>query len=70
LKKKLPPHGVKEKHDHCLIQLMIARVVKAKNNNHQEPLNHGLNNKNQQVMVAVSGNDGISNSYRHACPAG
>ena len=38
-------------------------VAKAKNNNHQELLDHELNNKTQQVMVAASGNAGISNSY-------
>jgi hypothetical protein len=64
-----PPLRVQEKHEHCLIQLLIARVVKAKNNNHQEPLNHGLNNKNQQVMVAVSGNTGISNCYQQVYSA-
>jgi hypothetical protein len=62
--RKWPPHTTKEKHEHRLIQLLIAKVGKAKNNNHQELLNHGLNNKNQQDMVAVSGNTGISISYR------
>jgi hypothetical protein len=61
---KLHLHTTKGKHEHCLIQLLIAKVGKAKNYNHQELLNHGLDNKNQQDMVAVSHNTGISISYR------
>ena len=55
---------MKEKYEYCLIQLLITKVGKVINNNHQELLNYGLNNKNQQVMVAISGNAGISISYR------
>jgi hypothetical protein len=39
-------------------------VSKAINNNHQELLGYGLNKKNKQVMVAVSGNAGICISYQ------
>jgi hypothetical protein len=54
---------MKEKHEHSLIQLLIATVGTAKNNNHQELLNYEPNNKNLQGMPAISGHAGICISY-------
>jgi hypothetical protein len=55
---------MKETHEYRLISLLIARVGKAKNNNHQELLYHGLDNKNQQDMVAVAGDAAVCGSNR------